>query len=117
MVAKKSEIPAHRYRALVVDDSQIARYILTGALSRQVFGVEVADSAWLQWTVPVRRGSEAKDRKFKRGKAPPGGEIGRGDRGEEGLTKRGLERIWAGGGGAGARGRRAMENRAEAMTK
>jgi CheY-like chemotaxis protein len=45
MVAKKSEIPAHRYRALVVDDSQIARYILTGALSRQGFEVEVADSA------------------------------------------------------------------------
>ena len=45
MVATKSEIPAQRYRALVVDDSQIARYILTGLLARQGFDVEVADSA------------------------------------------------------------------------
>lgn len=45
MVATKTEIPAHRFRALVVDDSQIARYILTGLLARRGFDVEVADSA------------------------------------------------------------------------
>jgi CheY-like chemotaxis protein len=40
-----SEIAAHRPRALVVDDSQIARYILSGHLDRLGFEFEVADSA------------------------------------------------------------------------
>ena len=45
MATPVSEIAARRPRALVVDDSQIARYILTGLLSRHGFEVEVADSA------------------------------------------------------------------------
>ena len=44
MVATRSEVPAHSRRALVVDDSQIARYILSGLLARHGFDVEVADS-------------------------------------------------------------------------
>jgi CheY-like chemotaxis protein len=40
-----SEIPAHRPRALVVDDSQIARYILSAQLRQLGFEIEVADSA------------------------------------------------------------------------
>jgi CheY-like chemotaxis protein len=47
MATPVSEISARRSRALVVDDSQIARYILTGLLSRHGFEVEVADSAEL----------------------------------------------------------------------
>jgi CheY-like chemotaxis protein len=45
MAAPVSEITARRPRALVVDDSQIARYILSGQLKKLGFGVEVADSA------------------------------------------------------------------------
>jgi CheY-like chemotaxis protein len=45
MATPVSEISVRRPRALVVDDSQIARYILTGLLSRHGFEVEVADSA------------------------------------------------------------------------
>ena len=45
MATPVSQISAHRPRALVVDDSQIARYILSGLLSRHGFEVEVADSA------------------------------------------------------------------------
>lgn len=45
MAAPVSEITARRPRALVVDDSQIARYILSGQLKKLGVGVEVADSA------------------------------------------------------------------------
>jgi CheY-like chemotaxis protein len=45
MAAPVSAITARRPRALVVDDSQIARYILSGQLKKLGFGVEVADSA------------------------------------------------------------------------
>ena len=45
MATPVSEITARRPRALVVDDSQIARYILSGQLKKLGFGVEVADSA------------------------------------------------------------------------
>ena len=44
MVAVKSEVTAHTRRALVVDDSKIARYILSGLLSRHGFEVDLADS-------------------------------------------------------------------------
>jgi CheY-like chemotaxis protein len=45
MAAPVSELTAHRPRALVVDDSQIARYVLSGQLKKLGFSVEVVDSA------------------------------------------------------------------------
>ena len=45
MATRISDIPAHRLRALSVDDSQIARYILSCELERLGFRVEVAESA------------------------------------------------------------------------
>jgi CheY-like chemotaxis protein len=44
MLATKSQVSAQRHRALVVDDSQIARYILSRLLARHGFDVDVADS-------------------------------------------------------------------------
>lgn len=44
MATSHSKTPAHKPRAIVVDDSQIARYILSGLLSRLGFEVDVADS-------------------------------------------------------------------------
>jgi CheY-like chemotaxis protein len=45
MAAPVSEFTARRPRALVVDDSHIARYILSGQLKKLGFSVEVAESA------------------------------------------------------------------------
>jgi len=45
MATAASKIPRRPLRALVVDDSQIARYILSGQLADLGFGVDVADSA------------------------------------------------------------------------
>lgn len=45
MATRISEVPAHQFRALVVDDSQIARYILSCELERLGYEVEVAESA------------------------------------------------------------------------
>lgn len=45
MATSLSDIPIHQPRALVVDDSQIARYILAGQLEKLGFQVEVADAA------------------------------------------------------------------------
>jgi CheY-like chemotaxis protein len=45
MAAHISEVPAHQPRALIVDDSQIARYILSCELERLGYEVEVAESA------------------------------------------------------------------------
>jgi CheY-like chemotaxis protein len=45
MATEASEIPRRSPRALVVDDSQIARYILSGQLANLGFEVDVAESA------------------------------------------------------------------------
>ena len=45
MATERSEVPIHGFRALVVDDSQIARYLLSGRLADLGFTVEVSDSA------------------------------------------------------------------------
>lgn len=45
MATRATDIPAHRLRALVVDDSQIARYILSCELERLGYHVDVAESA------------------------------------------------------------------------
>ena len=45
MATSASNIPAHRPRALIVDDSHIARYILSCELERLGYEVEVAESA------------------------------------------------------------------------
>jgi CheY-like chemotaxis protein len=45
MATEASEIPWRSLRALVVDDSQIARYILSGQLAEMGFEVDVAESA------------------------------------------------------------------------
>ena len=45
MATSVSNIPAHRPRALIVDDSHIARYILSCELERLGYEVELAESA------------------------------------------------------------------------
>lgn len=45
MATEASEMPWRSPWALVVDDSQIARYILSGQLADLGFEVDVADSA------------------------------------------------------------------------
>jgi CheY-like chemotaxis protein len=45
MAISHSEVSTHQPRAFVVDDSQIARYILSGQLEHLGYQVEVADSA------------------------------------------------------------------------
>mgnify|MGYP001550673124 FL=1 len=45
MATRISEVPAHLFRAFIVDDSHIARYILSCELERLGYEVEVAESA------------------------------------------------------------------------
>ena len=45
MATESSEVPKCAFRALVVDDSQIARYLLSGRLADLGFTVKVSDSA------------------------------------------------------------------------